>query len=73
MRDQLDAPSSSVKGTLHRYAQKQLSKWRRQLSSKQIQDILQIVDDVGLSTFYTDDLEPDYDTSNQYQRPQHAW
>jgi len=62
-----------VKGTLHQDARKQLSKWRRQLSSKQIQGILQIVDDVGMSIFYTNDLEPDYDTLNHYQRPEHSW
>lgn len=38
---------------------KQLSKWKKKLSEKQIERILKIVSDFGLD-FYTEDLEPDY-------------
>jgi hypothetical protein len=37
----------------------QLSKWKKSLSKKQIENILKIVSDFGLD-FYTEDLEPDY-------------
>ena len=37
----------------------QLSKWKKSLSEKQIERILEIVSAFGLD-FYTDDLEPDY-------------
>jgi hypothetical protein len=42
-------------------AQKQLSKWRRQLESKQVDRVLQIAHAFGLD-FYSDALEPDYET-----------
>ena len=38
---------------------KQLSKWKKSLSEKQIDRILKIVDDFGLD-FYTENIEPDY-------------
>lgn len=40
-------------------ADEQLSKWKKSLSKKQIENILSIVSDFGLD-FYTEDLEPDY-------------
>jgi hypothetical protein len=40
-------------------ADEQLSKWKKSLSEKQIENILRIVSDFGLD-FYTEDLEPDY-------------
>jgi len=42
-----------------RYADEQLSKWKKYLSKKQIDRILGIVSDFGLD-FYTNDVEPDY-------------
>lgn len=38
----------------------QLSKWKKDLSDKQIERILKIVSDFGLD-FYTSEIEPDYD------------
>ena len=73
MRDQLNEPSSSVKDQLHQDAERQLSKWRRRLSDRQVDDVLRIVDDVGLSSIYSDDLEPDYDHLNKFQRPATRW
>jgi hypothetical protein len=45
MRDQLDEPSGSVKDQLHQDARRQLSKWRRRLSARQVEKVLRIVDD----------------------------
>ena len=46
-----------------RDADKQLSKWKKYLSEKQIQRILKVVSDFGLD-FYTEDIEPDYNNIN---------
>jgi hypothetical protein len=73
MRDQLDEPSKSVKDRLHREAEQQLSKWRRRFSERQVDDVLRIVNDVGLSDIYTRELEPDYDRLNEMQRPKWRW
>jgi hypothetical protein len=73
MRNQLGEPSNSVKDQLHEDAQQQLSKWRRRLSDHQINAILRIVDEVGLSELYSDDLEPTYDRLNEMQRPEWSW
>jgi hypothetical protein len=73
MQDSLRSPSSSVTDQLHRDAEKQLSKWRRKLSEEQIDRILQIVEQVGLSRFYTNALEPNYDRLNRCQSENHRW
>jgi len=73
MRDQLDEPSNSVKDQLHRDADRQLSKWRRRLSDRQVDNVLRIVDEVELSSIYTRDLEPDYNRLNKFQRPAAQW
>ena len=39
--------------------EKQLSKWKKMLSEKQVERILKIVSDFGLD-FYNEDIEPDY-------------
>ncbi len=44
---------------------KQLSKWKKNLTKKQVDRILSIVSDFGLD-FYTEDIEPDYE--NKYLR-----
>lgn len=41
-------------------AEKQLSKWKKALSEKQIERILNVVKDFGLD-FYTENIEPDYE------------
>ena len=41
-------------------ADEQLSKWKKSLSKKQIEQILSLVSDFGLD-FYTEEIEPDYD------------
>lgn len=73
MVDRLDEPSSSVKDRLHRDARQQLSKWHRRLDPRQIDDVLQIVDQVGLSKYYTDQTEPDYDALRSCQHLTYAW
>jgi hypothetical protein len=73
MLEKLDEPSSSVKDQLHQDSQKQLSKWRRRLEPHQVDKILRIVDEVGLSKFYNSDLEPNYEALNTCQRPQYMW
>ncbi|PSO44675.1 hypothetical protein BRC21_01065 [Candidatus Saccharibacteria bacterium SW_7_54_9] len=73
MRNQLDEPSGSVRDQFHQDVERQLSKWRRRLSDRQVDDVLRIVDDVGLSSIYSDDLEPDYDHLNKFQRPATRW
>ena len=44
---------------------KQLSKWKENLSKKQIEKILKVVSDFGLD-FYTEDIEPDYKVFNSF-------
>lgn len=73
MKDKLRAPSSSVKGELHRDAERQLSKWKRHLSSAEADAILRIVEEVGLSRFYTEELEPNYEALNRRQDPETPW
>lgn len=72
MRVRLEKPSSSVKD-FSRDAEQQLSKWRRRLSSRQIDSILSITDQVGISKFYTKKLEPNYEALNDYQVPSSRW
>lgn len=69
----LDKPSSSVKGELDRDVDKQLAKWRRNLTASEIDGILDIVDRSGLSRFYHDANEPNYDALNALQRADTRW
>jgi hypothetical protein len=73
MRAQLGEPSSSVRDQVHEQAQRQLSKWRRRLSEEEIDRIFEIVDAVGLSEFYDEALEPNYDALNNHQQPVARW
>jgi hypothetical protein len=73
MRDQLREPSSSVEDQVHSSAERQLSKWQRRLTEAQIQQVLAVVDEVGLSEFYADALEPDYGALNGCQLPRARW
>ena len=73
MRDRLDEPSQSVKDQLHKDAERQLSKWRRRLSDRQVDDILRIVSDDGLDQAYSHELEPNYGWLNERQRPKWRW
>lgn len=73
MRDRLDEPSQSVKDQLHKDAERQLSKWRRRLSDRQVDDILRIVSDIGLDRAYSRELEPNYDWLNERQRSRWRW
>lgn len=61
MLNTMSKPSSSVKEHFHKNGLTQISKWKHQLTARQIDDILTIVDNVGLSVIYSDKLEPDYD------------
>jgi hypothetical protein len=73
IQERLNEPSQSVKDQLHRDAEQQLSKWRRRLSERQVDKILQIVNEVGLDQAYSRDLEPKYDWLNERQYPQWRW
>jgi hypothetical protein len=73
MESQLNQPSSSVRDQLHQDAERQLSKWRRRLTDRQIGNVLRIVDQFGLSGIYTRKLEPDYDRLNEMQRSEWHW
>ena len=73
MQDRLRKPSSSTVDQVHRRPERQLTKWRRRLSERQVGDILAVVDEVGLSRFYTDAIEPDYDRLNACQTPPARW
>lgn len=73
MRDRLREPSSSVVDQVHQRPERQLKKWRRRLSEQQVEDILRVVDEVGLSQFYTDANEPNYDRLNDCQKKSARW
>lgn len=73
MQDQLREPSSSVVDQVYTRPERQLKKWRQRLSGRQVSDILSVVDEVGLSRFYTDALEPDYDRLNDCQKKATRW
>ncbi|REL24171.1 hypothetical protein DYD21_19520 [Rhodohalobacter sp. SW132] len=64
----LDKPSSSVKEKVKENADAQLLKWKQQLTTKQIDDILYMVDAVNLTSIYTDAAEPNYEYLNTLQR-----
>lgn len=57
-KQSLTAPKNKDKNTITNY-EKQLSKWKRYLSKKQIDRILRVVSIFGLD-FYNEDIEPDY-------------
>jgi hypothetical protein len=68
MRDRFDVPSSSAASSLEtERIHKQLSKWRKKLSTDEVDRILRIVDDFGLD-FYSKNVHPDYDRLMQFQR-----
>lgn len=73
MYDQIDKPSYSVKGKMYNSAERQLSKWCDRLSTQQIDAILGIVEQVGLSHIYTSELEPNYSELNDLQREDAVW
>jgi hypothetical protein len=64
MEKQFREPSASVNGHLHDPSA-QLRKWKDQLTSRQVDDILRVVDDVGLSSIYTEASEPSYQQLEQ--------
>lgn len=73
MKESLPEPSSSVKDTLPDDRDRQLSKLNRRLSSQQIDDILSIVDSMGLSSIWTSDVEPNYSLLNELQWAKYQW
>lgn len=73
MQDRLREPSTSVVDRVYQRPEHQLTKWRRRLSEQQVEDILRIVDEVGLSQLYTDAIEPDYDRLNDCQKRSARW
>jgi hypothetical protein len=73
MNESLPEPSSSVKDTLPDVRDRQHSKWKRRLSSQQIDDILSILDSMGLSSIWKSDVEPNYDHLNDMQLSAARW
>jgi len=67
-QERLTVASRSSSGTLTpRDTERQLTKWKRELSKYQIDSILKIIDAFGLD-FYSRNAEPDYDRLLRYQR-----
>jgi len=61
--ENLKEPSIMTLGRDHEMilkTEKQLSKWKKALTNKQIERVLKVVKDFDLD-FYTEDIEPDYD------------
>jgi hypothetical protein len=73
MLQQFRDPSSSVKDQLHQDTKRQLSKWRRHLSAEQIDEVMNIVEEVELSKFYSRALEPNYSALNRRQQSGFLW
>ena len=71
--DRLDRPSSSVKGRVERSSSDQISKWKHQLDPGQIDRVLSFVDACGLTSLYTDGVEPDDAALNALQPPACRW
>lgn len=69
----LDKPSSSVKEEVNKNTNAQLEKWKKQLTTRQIDSILSIVDSAGLSSIFTDHTEPNYEYLNNLQHPNLKW
>lgn len=65
----LNKPSSSVKDYLHENKDGQISKWKQQLSSRQIDEILSIVKEVKLYSIYSEASEPHYGHLDLLQKP----
>lgn len=66
------ASTSALEDVNTKEPARQLSKWQRQLSDKQIDRILSIVHTYNL-TMYTEDTEPDYSSLRPFQAEPHAW
>lgn len=71
--DRLHKPSSSTVDGVNAGAASQLEKWKHRLSGKQIDDILRIVDESGLSCIYSYATEPDYSAVSRFQDTRHCW
>jgi hypothetical protein len=64
--------SSASKSLATQDGSHQLSKWKRHLTSDQIDRVLGITHSFGID-WYTEDLEPDYEKLNSLQRPPASW
>lgn len=73
MLARLHKPSSSTVDGVKTDIAAQLEKWRDKLSRKQIDDILRIVDESGLSCIYSRAAEPDYSVLNRFQDARYRW
>jgi hypothetical protein len=73
MKESLPEPSSNVKDTLPDDRDRQLSKWKSRLRPHQIDDVLSIVNSVGLSSVWTSDVESDYNRLNALQSQSARW
>jgi hypothetical protein len=66
------ASSSASKSLATQDSSHQLSKWKRHLTSDQIDRVLEITHSFGID-WYTEDPEPDYEKLNSFQRPTASW
>lgn len=69
----LNEPSSSVKGSVRSDPKAQLRKWKDQMSTEDIDGVLRVVDECGLSAIYDDAVEPNYDRLNALQDGRYQW
>lgn len=69
----LYTPSLTARDRFEEDAEMQLSKWKHSLTTRQIDDILQVVEDVGLSTIYDDSVKPNFYRLNSLQKESCRW
>jgi hypothetical protein len=69
----MNKPSRSVKDSEKGNTIPPILKWKKQLTARQIDEILSIIDAVNLSFIYSDSTEPDYERMNTLQRRQWQW
>jgi hypothetical protein len=71
--EKIGEPSSSVKGSVADEPRRQISKWKNQMDPKDIDRVLSMFDECGLSAIYDSAVEPDYEKLNVMQSPQYRW
>lgn len=71
--EKIGEPSSSVKGSVAEDARQQIATWKTQMDSKDIDRVMSIVDECGLSALYDSTAEPNYVLLNTLQAPQYQW
>lgn len=66
-------PSSTARGRFEDDTEAQLSKWKRELTTAQVNGILGVVEDAGLSSIYNDSPKPDLRRLNDFQKKSYRW